>query len=132
GRAATARTSPARLCRPPLLRGPVRGGDEPGAQLLGGDRQEPDRARPGDAAPPARPRGRAQYRPRSPAMTTLTDLLREAAEDQPTDGLTDITVLTDLGRGRVQRRRVRIGIAVAAVVALVATPFAVRAVGGPD
>lgn len=65
-------------------------------------------------------------------MSTLRELMRDVADDQPVDGLADVATLAELGRRRVRRRRTTIALAAAVVVALVVTPFAIRAASGPE
>lgn len=65
-------------------------------------------------------------------MSTLTELMRAAAEDQPADAFADPATLTALGRSRVRRRRTTVGLVAAAVVALVVAPLAIRAASGPE
>ncbi len=65
-------------------------------------------------------------------MSTLAELMRAVADHQPEDGFTDPATLTALGRGRVRRRRMTVGLIAAAVVAVVVAPFAIHAASGPE
>jgi len=65
-------------------------------------------------------------------MTTLTDLMRDVADRQPDDSVTDPATVTALGRARVRRRRTTAGLVAAAVVAVAVAPFAIHAASGPE